>query len=51
MRAALLFPLAEEDLINQEVITEHFGEAIWNLVRGVMEMDAIRQLKATYQRN
>ncbi|WP_273980069.1 HD domain-containing protein, partial [Vibrio parahaemolyticus] len=48
MRAALLFPLAEEDLINQEVITEHFGEAIWNLVRGVMEMDAIRQLKATH---
>ncbi|WP_193016245.1 GTP diphosphokinase [Proteus sp. FME41] len=48
MRAALLFPLAEENLIDQEIITEHFGDAIWGLVRGVMEMDAIRQLKATH---
>ncbi|MGV3169632.1 GTP diphosphokinase [Proteus vulgaris] len=48
MRAALLFPLAEENLIDQEVVTEHFGDAIWSLVRGVMEMDAIRQLKATH---
>ncbi|KLU19882.1 (p)ppGpp synthetase, partial [Proteus mirabilis] len=48
MRAALLFPLAEENLIGQEIVTEHFGDAIWSLVRGVMEMDAIRQLKATH---
>lgn len=48
MRAALLFPLAEENLIDQEIVTEHFGDAIWSLVRGVMEMDAIRQLKATH---
>lgn len=48
MRAALLFPLAEANLIDEEIITEHFGTAIWGLVRGVMEMDAIRQLKATH---
>lgn len=48
MKAALLFPLAEANLIDQETTTEHFGAAIWSLVRGVMEMDAIRQLKATH---
>lgn len=48
MKAALLFPLAEANLIDQETTTEHFGASIWSLVRGVMEMDAIRQLKATH---
>ncbi|WP_413483539.1 GTP diphosphokinase [Morganella psychrotolerans] len=48
LRAALLFPLAEAGILNEEKISETFGPAIWLLVKGVMDMDAIRQLKATH---
>ncbi len=48
LRAALLFPLAEAEILDEEEISEAFGPAIWLLVKGVMDMDAIRQLKATH---
>ncbi|NHB95920.1 GTP diphosphokinase [Photorhabdus stackebrandtii] len=48
MRAALLFPLVDAKLLNNETVTAAFGGAIINLVKGVMDMDAIRQLKATH---
>ncbi|MBD1226619.1 GTP diphosphokinase [Xenorhabdus griffiniae] len=48
MRAALLFPILNARLLDSETVTETFGKAITNLVHGVMEMDAIRQLKATH---
>ncbi|CDG98727.1 (p)ppGpp synthetase I (GTP pyrophosphokinase) [Xenorhabdus bovienii str. puntauvense] len=48
MRAALLFPILDAKLLDNETVTETFGTAITNLVHGVMEMDAIRQLKATH---
>jgi GTP pyrophosphokinase len=47
MRAALLFPLVNEGVVDEATLTEHFGAGITALVRGVIEMDAIRQLKAT----
>ncbi|MBC8952840.1 GTP diphosphokinase [Xenorhabdus sp. PB62.4] len=48
MRAALLFPILNARLLDSETVTETFGKAITNLVHGVLEMDAIRQLKATH---
>ncbi|MCT8342161.1 MULTISPECIES: GTP diphosphokinase [Photorhabdus] len=48
MRAALLFPLMDAKLLDDQTVTEAFGSGITNLVKGVMEMDAIRQLKATH---
>ncbi|MDC9597700.1 GTP diphosphokinase [Xenorhabdus anantnagensis] len=48
MRAALLFPILDAKLLDSETVTETFGKAITNLVNGVLEMDAIRQLKATH---
>ncbi|AJI94495.1 GTP diphosphokinase [Yersinia ruckeri] len=47
MRAALLFPLVDANIINEETLTEQFGKGITYLVHGVRDMDAIRQLKAT----
>ncbi|MDC9593321.1 GTP diphosphokinase [Xenorhabdus sp. IM139775] len=48
MRAALLFPILDAKLLDGETVTETFGKDITNLVHGVLEMDAIRQLKATH---
>ncbi|AOM42553.1 GTP diphosphokinase [Xenorhabdus hominickii] len=48
MRAALLFPILDAKLLDSETMTETFGKGITNLVNGVLEMDAIRQLKATH---
>ncbi|PHM61695.1 GTP diphosphokinase [Xenorhabdus ishibashii] len=48
MRAALLFPILNARLLDSETVTETFGKGITNLVHGVLEMDAIRQLKATH---
>ncbi|AUG99638.1 GTP diphosphokinase [Pectobacteriaceae bacterium CE70] len=47
MRAAMLFPLANANVVDEEVLREEFGANIVNLVHGVRDMDAIRQLKAT----
>ncbi|GKX53933.1 GTP diphosphokinase [Leminorella grimontii] len=51
MRAALLFPLADADILDEETLKEQFGNEVAYLVRGVLEMDAIRQLKATHSGN
>ncbi len=47
MRAALLFPLVDAGIVQEETLTEAFGNGIVALVHGVRDMDAIRQLKAT----
>jgi GTP pyrophosphokinase len=47
MRAALLFPLVDAGIVQEETLTEAFGKGITYLVHGVRDMDAIRQLKAT----
>lgn len=48
MRAALLFPFVDANIVKQEEIEHHFGKGILLLVQGLREMDAIRQLKATH---
>ncbi|WP_342754119.1 GTP diphosphokinase [Pantoea sp. MBD-2R] len=48
LRAALLFPLADANVVSEAVLEEKFGTAIVSLVHGVRDMDAIRQLKATH---
>src|SRR5471030_238849 len=48
MRAALLFPLVDDGIIDEDTLTEQFGKGITDLVHGVRDMDAIRQLKATH---
>ncbi|MCX8956843.1 GTP diphosphokinase [Erwinia psidii] len=48
LRAALLFPLADADVVSEAVLEEKFGKAIVSLVHGVRDMDAIRQLKAAH---
>lgn len=47
LQAALLFPLVEEKLLDEQSVIDDFGRSIYELVKGVLEMDAIRQLKAT----
>jgi len=47
MRAALLFPLVDEGVIDEDTLTKAFGKEITYLGHGVRDMDAIRQLKAT----
>lgn len=47
LRAALLFPLVDGAVIDDVQVGNDVGRAIAALVRGVLEMDAIRQLKAT----
>lgn len=42
--SAMLVPLAQHHIINYEEIREAFGNQIRTLVRGVVEMSAIRQL-------
>ncbi len=48
MRAALLFPLVDANVVDETTLIEHFGKGITYLVHGVRDMDAIRQLKATH---
>ncbi|MCV9878529.1 GTP diphosphokinase [Brenneria izbisi] len=47
MRAAMLFPLADANVVDEATLQERFGKNIVELVHGVRDMDAIRQLKAT----
>ncbi|EMI5490234.1 GTP diphosphokinase [Providencia stuartii] len=47
LQAALLFPLVEEKKLDDQSVIDDFGQSIHDLVKGVLEMDAIRQLKAT----
>lgn len=48
LQAAQLFPLVDANIINIEMISNDFGKNISDLVLGVLNMDAIRQLKATH---
>jgi len=48
MRAALLFPLVDDKVVTQDAIKEYFGDEIKNIVHGVLDMAAIKQLKATH---
>ncbi|PIJ49063.1 GTP diphosphokinase [Erwinia sp. OLTSP20] len=48
LRAALLFPLANADVVSEPALEERFGKEIVSLVHGVRDMDAIRQLKAIH---
>ncbi|WP_268619390.1 KUP/HAK/KT family potassium transporter, partial [Escherichia coli] len=42
---ALLVPLVDAGIVQEETLTEAFGKGIVALVHGVRDMDAIRQLK------
>jgi len=46
--AALIFPLANAEVVSEEELGETFGSGIVTLVHGVRDMDAIRQLKAIH---
>lgn len=46
--AALLFPLANAEVVSEEKLEQAFGKGIVSLVHGVRDMDAIRQLKAIH---
>ncbi|MBE5253512.1 GTP diphosphokinase [Mixta mediterraneensis] len=46
--AALIFPLANDEVVSEEALEQAVGKSIVSLVRGVRDMDAIRQLKAIH---
>lgn len=48
LRSALLFPLVDDKVVSEDDIKEHFGAEIKNIVHGVLDMAAIKQLKATH---
>lgn len=48
LRAALLFPLADANVVSEDVLRESVGKSVVNLIHGVRDMAAIRQLKATH---
>ena len=48
---AMLFPLVANKIVDWEQIQEHFGPKITKLLKGVEEMDNIRQLNASHSAN
>jgi GTP pyrophosphokinase len=48
LRAAMLFPLADGNVVSEEVMQESVGKSVVTLIHGVRDMAAIRQLKATH---
>ena len=48
LRAALLFPLVDANVVSEEVLSESAGQSVVTLIHGVRDMAAIRQLKATH---
>lgn len=46
--AALIFPLANDEVVSEEELEKTVGPSIVSLVHGVRDMDAIRQLKAIH---
>ncbi len=46
--AALIFPLANDEVVSEEALEQAVGKSIVSLVHGVRDMDAIRQLKAIH---
>ncbi|MBJ3813800.1 GTP diphosphokinase [Shimwellia pseudoproteus] len=49
LRAALLFPLVDAQVVSEEVLQESVGKSVVQLIHGVRDMAAIRQLKATHR--
>lgn len=47
-QAALLFPLADADVVTEDVLRESVGKSVVALIHGVRDMAAIRQLKAAH---
>ncbi|WNC69422.1 GTP diphosphokinase [Thalassotalea nanhaiensis] len=45
LSAAMIVPLIEADIICLDVVEETYGKAIYTLVKGVNQMDAIRSLQ------
>lgn len=45
--AALLFPLVKQHIIDLAEVKEKFGSGVKHLVKGVLEMDNVRQLNAS----
>lgn len=45
--AALLFPLVKQNIIDLAQVKEDFSNSVKNLVKGVLEMDNVRQLNAS----
>lgn len=48
LRAAMLFPLADANVVSEDILRESVGKSIVHLIHGVRDMAAIRQLKATH---
>ncbi|AFJ45963.1 GTP diphosphokinase [Shimwellia blattae] len=48
LRAALLFPLVDARVVEEEILQESVGKSVVQLIHGVRDMAAIRQLKATH---
>lgn len=48
LRAALLYPLVVGDVVSEEALEESVGKSVVQLIHGVRDMAAIRQLKATH---
>lgn len=46
--SALLFPLVKQNIVDLAQVKEDFNNQIKNLVKGVIEMDNIRQLNASH---
>ncbi|CAJ0990970.1 GTP diphosphokinase [Pantoea sp. Nvir] len=46
--AAMIFPLADAEVVSEEELSKTFGNGIVTIVHGVRDMDAIRQLKAIH---
>ncbi|MGF7453171.1 GTP diphosphokinase [Pasteurella bettyae] len=45
--AAMLFPIVNAKIVTLEQIKEDFGSQIWKLLKGVLEMNNIRQLNTS----
>lgn len=48
LQAALLFPLADANVVTEDVLRESVGKSVVALIHGVRDMAAIRQLKAAH---
>ena len=48
LSSALLFPLADMNVVSEETLRESMGKSVAALIHGVRDMDAIRHLKATH---
>lgn len=51
LTTAMIYPIVSHNIIELEQVREDFGDGISKLVKGVMEMDNIRQLNASHSAN